>query len=217
MNFEKQKFHIEGANNRGLVRYERPSGGALTSHFLFDGMSAAYTLPAISIHYNGTYNGAYLIANPGGGLRVGNKANQFAPCVASGFTQISDRTLKKEIVNIGSGNYEQYMQYIRGVETATYRYKTEDDETRPYPHIGVIAQSLPNELISKVSERPDENKQDKLAVSLGDMSGLMMVGIKANDERLSQQETDMESVNTEIDALKEQIRLLTVKLEQCSK
>lgn len=47
--------------------------------------------------------------------------------------------------------------------------------------LGVIAQSLPAEVQAHISETPSAQGEGRLGVSLADMQGLLLVGVKAVD------------------------------------
>ena len=90
--------------------------------------------------------------------------------------------MKKEIVTLSSGNYDNYMAYIRTIQSATFRYNSETETSRPVPHIGVIAQTLPKECQAVISASPSMPGETRLALSLADMSGLLLVGVQSLDE-----------------------------------
>ncbi|MBL0053709.1 MAG: T9SS type A sorting domain-containing protein [Bacteroidetes bacterium] len=96
------------------------------------------------------------------------------------------------------------MTYIRNIESATFRYKTETDAVRNCQHIGLIAQSLPVELQSRITESPTEQSEDRIAVNLADLSGLLVVGVKALDAKQIAYEKTIADLQTQIDILKQQ-------------
>nr|MBK9653408.1 tail fiber domain-containing protein [Bacteroidota bacterium] len=152
-------------------------------------------------------DGASIFGGTGGiGLNVvvANSGVNYGPINASAFNVASDRRMKKEIVDINSDSYEKYMTYIRNIESATFRYKTETDAVRNCQHIGLIAQSLPVELQSRITESPTEQSEDRIAVNLADLSGLLVVGVKALDAKQIAYEKTIADLQTQIDILKQQ-------------
>ncbi len=149
------------------------------------------------------------------GLQVVDNTNAYAPVQASAFTVSSDRRLKKDINDINADQYGKYMDYIRNIESATFRYNTETNETRVVPHIGVIAQSLPAEVVSPVSSKPGQVGNDRLGVNLADMQGLLLVGVKALDSKQLTSEAKIEAQQKKIEELETSLKNLETALSQC--
>ena len=139
--------------------------------------------------------GIMLLANTSNQLEIGTFAGQFAPVLASAFTVSSDITLKKDVQYLQNEDFNKCMDQIRNVKSIRFRYNSESAvetpgmQYRPELHLGVVAQSLPAEVVARVSESTD-GKAPKLGMSLADMSGLLLAGVKALDNK----QTDMNAI-----------------------
>jgi hypothetical protein len=179
------KLHVAGS---GIISQSSSSSCASCFLLNLDELSTnifpGITFTGASIGTGGA--GIFGVTNTGfTGINVGDQiGGPFAPVNASAFNVVSDRRMKKDIEDINSNQYEKYMNYIRNIESATFRYNNETNTSRAVPHIGVIAQSLPQEIQAEISETASSaNGEKRLAVSLADMQGLLLVGIKALDEK----------------------------------
>ncbi len=181
-------------------------------HFSIDAKAATTWLPSIALfsssapatNYGATIFGvSYLQA---GGINIGDGiGSAYAPVQASAFNVSSDRRLKRDITDITSSDYSKYMTQIRNIESSTFFYKWETTDNRPYAHIGVIAQTLPAELQAHISESPSKKGEDRLGVSLADLSGLLLVGVKALDEKQTKYESEIASLKAQVEELKTMI------------
>ncbi len=149
-----------------------------------------------------TTGGVILYGNSSGSLNVVAPSGSYAPVNASAFNISSDITVKKEVVNLGLDKYEEYMGQIRNIQSATYRYTWENTQNRITPHIGFIAQSLPDAVISSMDKNPNDSSEKILGYNLSDMSGLAIMGIKALDAKTQQLEAIIKELQAEILKLK---------------
>jgi hypothetical protein len=143
----------------------------------------------------------FAIDGAGGGIQVATDDNGgFAPIEASAFTVGSDRRMKNSIQTVQKSDYELYLNQIRNVESAKYSYNFEP--FRKVPHIGFIAQSLPVEVQSKMGSIGGANAEERIGVNLADLSGLLLVGIKALDEKQTNFESEIASLKAQVEELK---------------
>ncbi len=149
--------------------------------------------------------GVALLATTTNQLNVGTLTFGWGPVNASAFNVTSDRTMKKEINTLGEKDYADYMQQIRNIESATYRYNWENNETREFPHVGFIAQSLPNTVTAKMNEKTDGTGRPTIGYNLSDMIGLSVMGIKAVDSKTTELEALLKKQQEQIDALQKQL------------
>jgi hypothetical protein len=129
--------------------------------------------------------------------------------------------MKKDIEYLSNNDFADCLNQIRDIKSIRFRYlsesNTEGDVTkfyRPYLHIGVSAQSLPKEVSVKMDNDPSgKTKGEHLGMSLSDMSGLMLAGIKALD--VQQQKTDeiVKAQQKQIDELKAEVNQLKALLQ----
>ena len=56
--------------------------------------------------------------------------------------------MKRDLEPIDETNTAYYLARFREVETVAFRYIFETEETNPNRHLGVVAQTLPDELLA---------------------------------------------------------------------
>ncbi len=169
----------------------------------------------ITGRYTGLSNqGVGLFFSPSGsGLNVGSPNGvSFMAVNASAFNLSSDKNLKRNISTIQAGQAGRWMEQIRNIESATFWYNYEDNQKRNMPHIGVIAQSVPKELQTEVTGNADGKSGEYfLGVSLSDWLGLVTIGVKENDHRITGLEKDYASLSAENIELKSKLEAMEEK------
>jgi hypothetical protein len=129
-------------------------------------------------------------------------------CQALAFNATSDTRLKKDIFEIT--DFEKYLQKIREVQSISYRYKTEDASVKP--HIGFAAQSLPDGVkVPMLSVKKGELDTPYQGVNLADMSGLLLLGVKALDAKQIEMEKTIKAQQELINQLAAKIAALEKK------
>ena len=99
-------------------------------------------------------------------------------CQALAFNATSDTRLKKDIFEITE--FEKYLEKILTVQSISYRYKTEDENVKP--HIGFAAQTLPEGVkVQLLSGKKGEAATHYNGVNLAEMTGFLLIGVKALD------------------------------------
>lgn len=146
--------------------------------------------------------GVALYGNTSGSLNVLTSAAVYAPVNASAFNVTSDIRVKKEIVNLGFENNEEYLTQIRKIQSATYRYDWEDATSRATPHIGFIAQTLPAAVVANMDKNPTGTSEQILGYNLSDMAGLTLMGLKAVDAEMQELKATIKALQAEIELLK---------------
>lgn len=129
---------------------------------------------------------------------------------AAGFTVVSDRRQKNNIHSILPNEYDFYLNQIRSIESATFKYNFEKE--RKENHIGVIAQTLPKELQSVIYDERQTKDKEIMGMSLADMAGLSLIGIKAIDHKISDLELKNQQLEDEINALNNEKIVLLKRL-----
>ena len=214
-----RKLHVNGKTK---IEVARSTFDATTFNSALDLQMTGTTssLGGIILRYSDVSNaGAAIFAKDDvfGGIEVlRTNGSAFAPIDASAFNVESDRRLKKDIKVIDSKNNSQYMNQIRKIESASFWYKREAKRERPVPHIGVIAQSLPQELQVTMNERADGSSAKRLGVGLSDWLGLVTIGVKENDQRVQQIAKDHSKLKEENELLKEKVESLESKITTLS-
>ncbi len=197
------------------ARINNPPSSATDITLGLNNTSATF-YPGISLYSDATSVYTILYGKTDvGGLQVVDNTNAYAPVFASAFTVSSDRRLKKDINDINADQYDKYMNYIRNIESATFRYNSETEISREVPHIGVIAQSLPAEVVAPVSSHPGQPGNDRLGVNLADMQGLLLVGVKSLDSKQLTSEAKIDAQQKKIEELETSVKNLETALSQC--
>jgi hypothetical protein len=134
----------------------------------------------------------------------------YADVNANTFNAISDIRLKKDITYLSLADYSSYLEKIRQVDAITYRFKNEKTGSRL--HVGYTAQSLPTEVQKHFPSSGRKNSgQEVLGVSLTDMTGLLLTGVKAIDSKQQQLEKLITDQQQQIQQLRDEIRELRNK------
>jgi|GEM_PF-5130941 len=161
--------------------------------------------------------GAYINASASSGIQVrrfDGDINYFAPVTASAFNVGSDRRMKNTVIPVTINEYDLYLTQIRNIESATYFYNWETMETRTLPHIGFIAQTLPQAVQTEIELTPHKRSDMRVGYNLSDFAGLTLVGIKALDHNQQELEQRMIMLEAENNALKAEISTLQEKFEE---
>lgn len=171
---------------------------------------------AIQLAYaNDDESGYALFGQPTGGLNVAEPNGfGFQEVNASAFNVSSDKRVKKDIRIIDPRSNTEYLEYIRNIESARFRYKNETDEDRKVPHIGVIAQSLPDALVSIGTEHANGTGKEILTVSLADWLGLLTIGVKSTDHIQQELADENERLRQTVDELRSQLARMEAFLQK---
>lgn len=212
--------------------YQLDVAGAIENIYLTPGVSAYNTGNAIFENTNTNYarialvngagnSGVMLIGNTSSQMNVGTFNGGYAQVNASAFNVSSDITLKKDVTYLSEADFNACMEQIRNIQSIRFRYKTESAvktdgmQYRPQLHLGVVAQSLPTEVVANVDLKADGNQTaPKLGLSLADMSGLLVAGVKALDNRQTQTDLKQAELYKLIAAQQQQIEELKKQNEQ---
>lgn len=194
--------NLQSSNTRDLFGYNA----------MVEEQSSLYSSFALrSLNGGSLQSGVAILGTSSDELNVGTLAYNWTAVNASAFNISSDRSVKKDIISLGKNEYSSYLTQIRNIESATYRYNWEDSNKRKFPHIGFIAQSLPNEVLTKMNEKADGSGRETLGYNLSDMIGLSVMGIKAIDDKTQQLEALIQAQQEQINLLKKEIEQLKSK------
>jgi hypothetical protein len=138
-------------------------------------------------------------------------SNGSAPiaCNALSFNVVSDITKKTDVTYLTNTDYDGYLKDIRNVESIVYRYKNGDNGKL---HLGFVAQSLPESVRDEMPS-PNRNATAPIGVSvnLADMTGLLLTGVKALDNKQSELELLVNQQQQIIQSLQKQLNELKSK------
>ncbi len=156
--------------------------------------------------------GVTLYGRLGLGLNVGDLAGgSFSPVYASAFTVSSDVRCKKQINYLTPTDYDRYLNEIRNISSATYRYNWENESNRPVAHLGFISQSLPTSVQMEIDENPSRAGETRIGYNLSDMAGLTVIGLKALDHKMTEQEKLIQTQAGLIQELQRRLEILENK------
>ena len=193
------------------------NNGVVDHTMSLDGIASIF-YPGISLYSSTNAIGVTLFGQSAisNALNVSSYDGQvYADVNANAFNVMSDSRAKKDIDKINAPVFSKYMDYIRNIQSATFWYNSESKTKRTVPHIGLIAQTLPVELQAKVFDKPGGGStEERIAVSLSDLAGLTLIGVKALDEKQASFEQTIKSQQQEIELLKNQLKAIQNKLDQ---
>jgi hypothetical protein len=151
------------------------------------------------------FNGA---AATGSFLFLDGTGVNYQNAQALAFNATSDTRLKKDIFEITE--FEKYLEKIRSVQSISYRYKTEDESVKP--HIGFAAQTLPEGVkVQLLSGKKGEAPTQYNGVNLADMTGFLLLGVKALDFKQIEMEKTIKQQQELINQLAAKVAALEKK------
>lgn len=109
---------------------------------------------------------------------VGNSGNAWWQMWAYAFNNASDERVKKDIEDLTEPEMRQMLDRLDSIRSVRFRYNEETSELDPekpakyreFPHVGVIAQSMPEEVIA--------NDGPVMAINLADTIGYTIVALR---------------------------------------
>lgn len=156
-------------------------------------------LNGISVKYSvDGADGAGWFANVGTntGWNAGDAQGlSLAPINAGAFNVPSDIRMKSDLEQIDETNTAYYLARFRQIETVAFRYDFENEETKPDKHLGVVAQSLPDEILAMTNSRADGQGEPMLAVRLADWLGLVTIVLQDTDRRMTAMQKTLATVD----------------------
>jgi hypothetical protein len=131
---------------------------------------------------------------------------------ATSYATLSDERLKKDVHDLDAREMRKALDGLDRIRSVRFRYKDETERLdpqnpfkwQPEPHIGVIAQSVPKELLT-----PDPTGKGDLSVSLADTLGYTIAAVRGL--RSETQET-VEHLKSELAERDQQIADLAARL-----
>jgi hypothetical protein len=178
-------------------------------------------LNGISVKYNSDGSeGAGWFANVGTttGWNAGDAQGMLlAPINASAFNVPSDIRMKSDLEQIDETNTGYYLARFREIETVAFRYLSENEETQPAKHLGVVAQSLPDEILAMSNSRADGQGEPMLAVRLADWLGLVTIVLQDTDRRLDAMQKTLAAVDQRNLELQQENNLLRTRVASLTK
>jgi hypothetical protein len=204
---------LDLVGGRAKLTYANSSDAAADQFLTIKSPSASTSWSSIVFDNDALWGGGRILCNgtadPGTFIFRDAENIDYADCIGNTFTAISDITLKKDIQALTSADYDLYLDKIRNVNSITYRFKNE--KTNGKMHIGYSAQSLPEEVQEHLSSPDRKNSIAAVGVNLTDMTGLLLTGVKAIDNKQLQMEKIIEEQQRAIEELKLEIEKLKSK------
>ncbi len=151
----------------------------------------------------GPYDKGINTSTTGWGV-IGSASNAWYRMSAFNFTTVSDERLKGEIVDMDEDMMRARLDQLDSIRSVTFRYNVEIENPskgRELPHIGVIAQSMPEEVI--------ERDGDTLGINLVDTMGLTIAAVRGLRAETRESDGDLQEqldqCNSRLDVIEAQL------------
>ncbi len=224
-----ERFTIfPGGGRMSGYRY-RSTGDWDQADLVLERSGALDYYPSISFHNPGQTAPQWFGSYSPDRLNAGNCCGGgWVTVAASGFTTISDITMKKEIVELHDQDLLSSLASIRSINSIRYKYNNEiTGEPEPYsgnlkrvnPHLGFSAQSLPAEVVVSdlTKSAASSNQGYILGYSLNDMDGLLVAGVKALDKNQTTQNEKLQQIQKKLEEQNAVIEQMKKELEELKK
>jgi hypothetical protein len=122
----------------------------------------------------GPYDKGVNTSTTGWGV-IGTASNAWYRMSAYNFTTVSDENLKGEIVDMDEEMMRARLDQLDSIRSVTFRYNVEIENPskgRELPHVGVIAQSMPDEVVERDGDVLGINVMDTLGLTIAAVRGL---------------------------------------------
>jgi hypothetical protein len=136
----------------------------------------------------GPYDKGINTSTTGWGV-IGTASNAWYRMSSYSFTTVSDENLKGEIVDMDEEMMRARLDQLDSIRSVTFRYNVEIENPskgRELPHIGVIAQSMPDEVVERDGDVLGINVMDTLGLTIAAVRGLR-AETRESDEDLQDQ------------------------------
>lgn len=147
----------------------------------------------------GPYDKGFNTSTTGWGV-IGTSANAWYRMWSYSFNTVSDERLKGEIVDMDEEMMRARLDQLDSIRSVTFRYNVEienESKGRELPHIGVIAQSMPAEVVEEADGVMGINIMDTLGLTIAAVRGLRAEA-KESDEDLQEQ---LDQCNARLDVI----------------
>jgi hypothetical protein len=147
---------------------------------------------------------------------VGTAAAPWVHVYAKNFDLISDERAKKDVHDLDAREMRNALDALDQIRSVRFRYKGETatlDEKqpkswRPEPHVGMIAQSMPKELLV-----PEPSGKGTMAVSLGDTLGFTIAAVRGLHAETRELDEQIRTRDQRIKELEDRLGALEAKLQ----
>jgi hypothetical protein len=169
--------------NDGWVAYRGSTGLRVTS----DSTTTVVEIDVRNTNATGPFDKGLVSSQDFWG-KIGQSGKAWYQMWSYSYNTVSDERLKKDIVDLDETQLRNYLDRLDQVRSVTFRYHGETDKLdesqptkhRAWPHLGVIAQSMPEETVV--------DEDGVMGVSLMDSIGLAIAAIRGL--RLETKEAD---------------------------
>lgn len=220
--------YVRVYGDKSVVNTHTRAAGAYTdAQFIAERGAGNANLPGIAF-LNPGVAAVQLMGNISGQVEVKNgMGTAFAAIVASNVTAPSDVRLKKDIQDLSARDLDDAVLALRNIRSIRYRYLSEVSDKskadplngtfwREFPHLGVSAETLPPEVSAELLLNAEGTERAK-GVSLTDMDGLLVAGVKALDARVRTLQDDVAARDRKIAELEQRLAKLSSLEERISR
>jgi len=193
-----------------------PDDLALSVDAIGTDINAGDRFNGVTVKYNadGTNGGGWFATI---GINTGWNAgpadgNGFVPINASEFNAVVPRGMKTDFEQIEETNTDYYVARFREIETVSFRNIFETEETMPDRRLGVVVESLPDEILAMSNARADGRGEPMLAVRLADWLGLVTIVLQDTDRRLTEMQSTLAAVDQRNLELRQENDLLRTRV-----
>jgi hypothetical protein len=156
------------------------------------------------------------LTNRNGAGDIGTASVPWVHVYANNFNVISDERAKKDVHDLDAGEMRGALDALDQIRSVRFRYKGESatldrkqpKSWRPEPHVGMIAQSMPKELLV-----PEPSGKGTMAVSIGDTLGFTIAAVRGLHAETRELDEQIRTRDRRIKELEDRLGALEAKLQ----
>jgi flagellar capping protein FliD len=233
--FQSQSQHRGGLNNDQGSLTLTGSNGVVNSastyfqvagKYAIDGSDGYLRLNQQNSFPNGIYTPYKLqtdniidtngLTNRNGAGDIGTASVPWVHVYATSFNVVSDERAKKDVHDLDAGEMRSALDALDHIRSVRFRYNSESETLdpnqpnlwRPAPHVGVIAQSMPKELLV-----PQPTGEGTMAVSIGDTLGFTIAAVRGLHAETRELNEQIRKRDQQIKDLDDRLAALEAKLQ----
>jgi len=185
--------------NDGWINFRGSTGLRITS----DNTGLFMLADMLNTSGAGLGDRQFITSNTGWGY-IGSSTNAWYRMYSYAYNTVSDERLKTDIVDLDETAMRGMLDRLDEIRSVTFRYNIEaehPEKGRDLPHIGVIAQSMPPEVIETDGEVMTINIMDTLGLTIAAVRGLRAETRESAEDLQAQ----IDQCNARLDALESRL------------